>query len=137
MFIRRRVITEMGLFFDTRWRVNGDMWWLLEATSRGLRMGVMPRFTSVYADTGDNLNLGAAGDRERQQMAELIPPQVRRLKQLILLHHKCRLLMRGVYTQKPFDYSLYTFASPARRLTQHVAHPTGLWRGRYRLLSTG
>jgi glycosyltransferase involved in cell wall biosynthesis len=131
MFLRRRVVTELGMFFDPRWRINGDMWWLLEATRRGLRMGVMPRFTSVYADTGDNLNLGAQGDRERRELSEAIPAGVRRMRPAILLYHKLRMLARGAYTQRPFDYSLYTFASPERRVTQHVARPTGLWRGKY------
>jgi len=130
-FIRPRVLTQLGLYFDTQWRVNGDMRWLIELADRGVRRGVLRRFTSVYADTGDNLNLSDAGRRERQALAEMAPKWVQTMRPAFLLWHKWRMLTRGAYTQQPYDYSLYTFASPGERITKHVARPTGLWRGRY------
>ena len=131
MFIRRRVVADLGIYFDTKWRDNGDMCWLLEVLNRNLRLGVMRRFTSVFADTGENMNLKPNAQRETQLLKSMIPKWVRRMRPAILFYHKWRMLARGAYTQKPFDYSLYTFASPERRVTEHVARPTGLWRGRY------
>lgn len=131
MFIRRKTLVEQDLYFDTKWRDIGDFFWLLEVVNRRLRMGVLRQFTSVFADTGDNMNLKANAQREKAIQADMTPPWARRLEQPILLYHKLRMLAHGAYTQKPFDYSLYTFASPGQRVTHHIAKPTALWKGRY------
>jgi glycosyltransferase involved in cell wall biosynthesis len=131
LFIRRRVVTEYGLYFDTRWRDIGDMFWILESVNRGVRMDVLRSFTSIFAETGDNMNLKPNAQREKAIQAEMTPKWVKRMRRAIILYHKMRLLASGTYFQKPFDYSLYTFASPDRRVTHHVARPTALWRGRY------
>jgi glycosyltransferase involved in cell wall biosynthesis len=131
LFIRRKVITEMGLYFDTRWREIGDMFWLLEVVNRGIRTGVLRRFTSIFSETGDNLCLKPHAQSEQALQAGMRPKWVRRMRPAILLYHKARMLACGAYFQKPFDYSLYTFDSPDRRVTRHVAKPTALWRGRY------
>jgi hypothetical protein len=44
--------------------------------------------------------------------------------------HRLRMVKSGTYFQKPFDFSLYTPASPEHRFQQHVAKPTGIWRAR-------
>jgi hypothetical protein len=40
------------------------------------------------------------------------------------------MLASGTYFQKPFDYAIYTLASPDKRVVRHVAKPTGRWKGR-------
>lgn len=131
IFLRRRVVEELGLYFDTRWRDLGDMFWLLELVNRGVRMGVLRRFTSVFTETGENMNLKPNAAREREEKIRMIPPWVQRLSPAIIFYHRMRLLASGTYFQKPFDYSLYTAASPDKRVVCHVAKPTALWRGRY------
>ncbi len=131
IFLRRRVVEELGLYFDTRWRDLGDMFWLLELVNRGVRMGVLRRFTSVFTETGENMNLKPNAAREREEKIRMIPPWVKRLSPAIIFYHRLRLLASGTYFQKPFDYSLYTAASPDKRAVCHVARPTALWRGRY------
>jgi glycosyltransferase involved in cell wall biosynthesis len=130
LFVRRRVVTERGLFFDSRWRDIADMFWLQELAKRNVKMGVLRRFTSVFADTGENMNLKPNARREKAIQTEMVPKWVRRIAPMIRFHHRLRMLASGTYFQRPFDYSLFTFASPARRVTCHVAKPTAIWRGR-------
>ena len=47
----------MGIFFDTRWRDLGDFHWMLALLKARVPMAVCPAFASVFADTGDNMNL--------------------------------------------------------------------------------
>ncbi len=130
IFIRRRVVEDFDLYFDTRWRDLGDMFWLLELLKRGVRMGVLRRFTSVFTETGENMNLKPNACREREEKAKMVPPWVNRLEPAIVYYHRIRMLAHGDYFQGPFDYALYTMGSPDRRVTQHVAKPTARWPGR-------
>src|SRR5207249_1240306 len=57
LFIRRAVVRDLGICFDTKWRDLGDFFWVQEMVRRGLRFAVLPRFTSVFTDTGQNMNL--------------------------------------------------------------------------------
>ena len=130
LFVRRRVISELEIMIDTRWRVFGDQFWVMELLRRGLRFGVLRRFLSVFADTGENLALSPTAVAEQRIKAEMVPRTVRLMRPAILLFHKLRLLASGVYWQKPFDYSLYTLDSVGRRVTHQVAKPSGHWHGR-------
>jgi len=130
LFIRRRVLDELDVYFDTRWRDLGDLFWVMELVKRGARMAVLRRFTSVFTETGENMNLKPNAIREKQVKRDMTPGWILRSAKAIILHHKLRLLVSGVYFQKPFDYALYTLASPERRVTHHVTKPTALWQGR-------
>ena len=59
IFIHRRVLDQHGLFFDTQWRALGDKMWVVEMVRRRLNLRVLRRFTSSFADTGENLMPGA------------------------------------------------------------------------------
>jgi glycosyltransferase involved in cell wall biosynthesis len=131
IFIRRRVVEDFGLYFDIHWRDLGDMFWLLELVNRGMRMGVLRRFTSIFTETGENMNLKPNAMREREEKARMVPVWVKRLEPAIVYYHRLRMLMGGDYFQKPFEYSLFTMASPDQRVPHHVAKPTALWPGRH------
>lgn len=131
VYIRRRIVHDFGLYFDTKWRDLGDMFWLLELAKRGVRMGVLRRFTSVFTETGENMNLKPNALREKAEKIGMTPGWVKALSPAIINYHRFRMLASGTYFQKPFDYSLYTFASPNQRVVRHVSQPTALWRGRY------
>ncbi len=130
IFIRRRVLEDFGLYFDTRWRDLGDLFWLMELVNRGVRMGVLRRFTSAFTETGENMNLKPNAFREREEKARMVPVWVNRLEPAIVGYHRFRMLAGGDYFQRPFDYSLYTKASPAQRVLHHVGRPTARWPGR-------
>ena len=131
VFVRRSTVEEFGLYFDTKWRDLGDVFWLMELVNRGVRMGVLRQFTSVFTETGENMNLKPNAARERAEKDKMMHPWVKRLSPLLVLHHKLRMLLSGAYSQKPFAYSLYTLASPTQRILHHVSRPTARWRGRF------
>ena len=57
LFIRRRVIEQRNIFFDTRWRDLGDLHWVQALLNQKVPMAVFDQFTSTFSDTGENMNL--------------------------------------------------------------------------------
>lgn len=135
IFIRRSVVQERGILFDTKWRDLGDFWWIREFVLRGVRMAVLPQLTSVFADTGDNMNLKPNALRERREKWHMAPWWIRVLQPYWVVQHRARLAMRTDTRRQPFDYSIYTMASPARRVIFHAKQPTTFWKGRLNLMS--
>jgi len=123
-FFRRKVVFDYGFLFDPRWRVGGDGEWMLRMLQRGVSMSALNLFTSVFTRTGTNMSAGPEGRRENQVLFETAPFWTRKLKPFIIVHHRLRRLLHGSYSQKAFDYSLYTQQSPSARIQHHVSHPT-------------
>lgn len=130
IFIRRRVIHERGLFFDTRWRDLGDFHWVLALVKNQVPMKVCPALTSVFADTGENMNLKPNGVREKKETAAMIPPWIRLLKPFLIVHHRLRRLVAGHFSLQPMSYAVFTPSSPGQRVKFEVAKPTGVWWNR-------
>lgn len=130
MFFRRRIIDNMGLYFDPQWRDVGDAEWVLRALEKKVRMGVLRQFTSTFTDTGANMNMSANAKREEELLHGSAPAWARRMKRALIWQHRVRRLLGGIYRQKPFDYAIYTTASPQQRVTFHVAEPTFIWKSR-------
>jgi glycosyltransferase involved in cell wall biosynthesis len=130
LFLRRSVIDRHKIFFDPRYRWLGDVHFVMELVKHGVPMALLPRFTSVFTETGGNMGLHPDALRESRERASAAPVWVRPLRALFLVQHRLRLLARGAYTQPPFSYALYTPESPEARVVQHAARPTGRWPGR-------
>jgi len=130
VFIRRKVIHERGLFFDTRWRDLGDFHWVLSLMKNEVPMKVCDPFTSVFADTGENMNLKPNAIREKAETAALTPGWVQRLKPVWVVQHRLRRLAAGHFSLKPTGYSIYTKQSPEKRVAIDVAKPTAVWWNR-------
>ena len=122
-FFRRRVLSDYGFFFDPQLRDVGDGEWMLRLLKRGVRMSTLGDFTSVFTQTGANMSAGANARREARELARSAPWWVRQLKPLIVLHHRLRRFLRGMYFQQPFSYELFTPESPNRRQRKHVPRP--------------
>ena len=131
IFFHRRVLDQHGLFFDTRWRYLGDKVWTVGMVRLGLNMAVLRRFTSSFADTGENMCLEPKAENEMALVMEMAPAWVRRRKWQLHQLHRLRSLCHGIYWQKPFNYSIYTLGSPERRVDFHVAKPTSIWWTRH------
>lgn len=134
LFIRRSAIERTGIYFDTQWKNLGDWFWMHELVKRGVRMDVLPRFTSVFTDTGENFSLDSSGMAERRLKWQMSPRWVRWLKYPIIAHNRLRLAGRGAFFQPPFDYAPYTQANPNQRVTRRAAKPTSFWKGRRKLV---
>ena len=122
-FFRRRVVFDYGSFFDPRLRDVGDGEWMLRLLKRGVRMATLGEFTSVFTRTGANMSAGPNARREARELFSTAPWWARRLKPLIILHHRLRRLLGGMYSQKPFNYELFTADSLGRRRLKSVPHP--------------
>jgi glycosyltransferase involved in cell wall biosynthesis len=127
-FFRRSLIAERGIFFDARLKAVGDADWMLRLLQQKTPMAILRRFTSVFTFTGDNLGLGAVAQREAATLFNSAPAWARRLRGLLVLQHRVRRFMGGIYFQKPFSYSLYTSASPDRRVERRVRQPNSKWK---------
>jgi glycosyltransferase involved in cell wall biosynthesis len=130
IFIRRKVISERGIFFDTKWRDLGDFHWVLALMNQKVPMAVCDTFTSVFADTGDNMNLKPNAIREKNETARMVPVWLRLLKPLWILNHRLRRLRAGHFRLAATSYTIYTKQSPARRVTIDVPKSTAVWWNR-------
>lgn len=130
IFIRRKVIHERGLYFDTQWRDLGDFHWVQSLMKNRVPMAVSNEFTSVFADTGENMNLKPNALREKAATQAMIPGWVKATKPLWILNHRLRRLAAGHFHLKPTSYAIYTKTSPDRRVTIDVPKPTAVWWNR-------
>lgn len=129
-FFRREVIDERKVFFDPRWKVAGDAYWVLQLLEKKVPMRVLRYFTSTFTDDGENLSLKPTAIQENNVLAESAPLWARKLAPFFVLQHRLRRLLNGIYFQRPFAYSLYTRGSPDKRVVHTVDKPTFLWRSR-------
>lgn len=127
-FFRKKVIQERGLYFDTRYRDEGDAYWVLSLVDHAVPMGLLNSFTSVFTNTGDNMNLKPNAQRERRERFAAAPAWSRVLRRGIIIQHRLRKLVAGHYSQRPFEYAAYTEASPEKRVVFKVTKPTAVWK---------
>jgi glycosyltransferase involved in cell wall biosynthesis len=125
MFFRRRILSELGEFFDPQLRAGGDGEWMVRLLRRGVRMGTLGRFTSVFTQTGANLSAGSDAHREALALRRTAPLWARAGMPLIVLHHRLRRLLGGMYLQEPFLYQVYTRDSLDQRVSYQVNRPWG------------
>jgi glycosyltransferase involved in cell wall biosynthesis len=125
-FLRRRVI-DRGLLFNAQLRDVGDAEWTLRLIRAGVRMATLGEFTSVFTETGTNMNLGANAARERREFLEQAPRWAQRCTRLINLHFWVRRFLAGHYQCQPHTYAIYTPDSPDQRQEFKVANPTFRW----------
>jgi glycosyltransferase involved in cell wall biosynthesis len=126
-FLRRSVIQEKGLFFDPALRDLGDAVWTRSLIKAGLRMATLGDFTSVFTETGFNMNLGENATRERRDYYAQAPRWAVRMAPVFDIHYRLRRLLAGHYHCRPHDYAIYTDDSPDRRKLFHVDRPTFRW----------
>lgn len=127
-FFRRNLIDSGRHFYDSRWRMVGDAPWVLGLLRDKVPMAVLPRFTSAFTVTGQNLSLNPNALEETRQLFRSAPAWMRLARPLILLHHRLRRWAGGAYSQEPFSYEIYTAKSPNQRTVFHSAHPTFRWK---------
>jgi glycosyltransferase involved in cell wall biosynthesis len=130
VFLRRRVIHERGIFFDTRWRAVGDFHWFLALMKNEVPMAVCDEFTSAFADMGTNFGLSPGAVREIEETRAMAPRWVRVLKPVWILHHRLRRLAAGHFSLPPTSYSIYTLNSPEQRVRFDVRKPSVIWWNR-------
>lgn len=127
MFFRRRIVSELGNYFNPRWRAVGDGEWMLRLIENDIRMAALGRFTSTFTFTGNNLGQASSSQREALELRQTAPGWVRAIRPLLILHHRLRRWRGGMYSQPPFSYAVYTKASPLERQVIEVKAPVSRW----------
>ena len=122
-FFRRRVVFDYGFLFDPGLRTGGDGEWMVRMLRSGIKMAALGQFTSAFTRTGANIGIGPAAQRGNRELMETAPLLARKLRPLIILHHRFRRLLGGMYSQKPFSYAIYTRRSPDSRQVTDVPKP--------------
>ena len=134
VFLRRQVIRDRGISFDTQWRDLGDFHWVRALMRNQVRMGVFDHFTSVFADTGENMNLKPNALREKALTRAMAPRWVRVfrwvLQPLWISQHRLRRFAGGHFFLNSTSYAIYTLQSPQQRVPFAVAKPTAVWWNR-------
>lgn len=130
LFLRKRVLTEHGLYFEPEWKHLGDFFLLERAVRMGLKFHVLRRFTSVFGETGENISWDESTRPEEEVRRQRTPRWIAALEPLFVQLHRLRIILSGATRQPPFSYKLYTRESPAARVTKRAGHPTTLWPGR-------
>ena len=123
MFFRRRLIEGDGMLFNPEWRASGDGEWMVRVLRRGTRMGTPGEFTSTFTMTGKNLGGTKAGTEETRKLLESAPAIARKLRWLIVYHHRLRRWFGGMYSQDPFSYRIYTSENEKERKVFKVKQP--------------
>jgi glycosyltransferase involved in cell wall biosynthesis len=127
-FFRRRLVSDEISLFNPILRDVGDGEWMVRMLRRGVKMATLGSFTSVFAFTGANMSVGPNASRENRELFETAPLLVQKLRPLLILHHRMRRLLGGMYFQKPFDYRIFTLKSPKQREKFHVERPKGVYK---------
>jgi len=127
-FFRRRILDRDDMYFDSRFRDLADVDWMMRALAKGFKMGLLHEYTSVFTETGANMNLGANALREKAEFRASAPKWVRRAEPVFIAHHRLRRLLQRAYSQKPFSYSIYTRDSPNLRTAFDVERPISRWK---------
>jgi len=123
MFFRRALIHPGGHYFNPEYRCGGDGEWMVRLLRAGVRMAALGEFTSVFTLTGTNLSRGERAREEWRKLRATAPAWMRAGAPLWVLLHRLRRWKEGAYAQAPFEFSLYTLASPALRVDRHVSAP--------------
>jgi glycosyltransferase involved in cell wall biosynthesis len=126
-FFRRRILDKHGLFFDPNLKDVGDVTWAMSLLKARIKMATLDAFTSVFTETGTNMNLLPNAQREKLALFQAAPAWLRLARPFWIAHHRLRRMLAGHYRAQSFSFALYTHASPHHRVTRHVEKPSYRW----------
>jgi glycosyltransferase involved in cell wall biosynthesis len=130
-FVRRQVFSEQGFLFDTKWKDVGDAEWVLRLIKAKIEMGVCNLPASTFTDTGTNMNLGKNALAEKKAFRQSAPKWASIFSSAIVWNYRIRRALAGLYRLSPHSYSIYTQASPNKRVKFNVRSPSFVWPGRF------
>lgn len=129
-FFRKTLWEASQLRFDARWKVFGDLFFVLEMVRRRVRFGVLPQYLSVFFDHGKNLYL-RADPREIRQRHQAVPWLSRLFYFPLFCLYWLRVSARGGIFPAKFSYAVYPAGQSERRVFE-VDSPSYFWAGRSR-----
>ncbi|MFC1468189.1 glycosyltransferase [Verrucomicrobiota bacterium] len=132
-FVLRETWRRKQLSFNTDWKNIGDAVWGMDLLRKGIRMRSLYVLTSVFTETGENLNLTPAGYEEKQRWRNAAPNWARSMRKLFVMVYRLRKLIHGGYYIRPFSYEIYTALGLEKRTFFKVDAPSSVWGGRLRI----
>jgi len=128
-FQRRRVFFEKGCRFDTTWKNLGDVIWYRSLINSKCRFQMLNEYTSLFTDTGENLNLMESGREERARYCEMLPGWIKAIYPAAFFLKHVRYAVRMFVSKTPTSYELY-LPERKERVRKLIEHPTCVWKTR-------
>ena len=114
IFFRRAVI-EKGLLFNTSYRVAADAEWYVRLLRAGVRAKALGEITSVFAEDGGNLGMGAGAREERIRLNQTAPLWMQILRPWWVLWHRCRRWFGGCHQKADILLKIHFLGHRQRR----------------------
>jgi glycosyltransferase involved in cell wall biosynthesis len=130
LFYRREVIKNNWNLFDSRYKDLADMLWVIDRLNEKRRFKRAAFYTSVFTDTGGNMNLLPNARSEASYIRSKVPSYFKKLKFLFVFRHRLTKLILGCYASFTLSYSIYTKATPSTRTNFKKHGRFGVWRSR-------
>lgn len=130
VFFRRSSLENRSWLYDPRFRLVSDALLMIDIVREKMKIGLLPRFTSVFLMTGENISLSKfpINREEYAYQLSLAKPWMRRMKPLFKVAFQLRKLLSGQYFQKIVEYDLYVPGKHAARQHFVVRKPSGIYR---------
>lgn len=125
-FQRASVVRDRKVLFDTSWRNIGDMVWYNALHKAGVKYGVCNQLVSLFADTGENLNLTEEAIRERRRYADEYLWGTRAFTRMMSKFYSLRRYLKEFGMESPKEYALY-WNTDLEREVRPIKKPTALW----------
>jgi glycosyltransferase involved in cell wall biosynthesis len=137
VFFRRKIIEDRSLYFDDKWRDLGDFHWFINLLRNNVRMKIFDHYTSVFIDSGENMNMKANAIKEKNMTRDMAPQWIIIIKPLLIMHHRLRKFIAG-HLRKLLSnkYAIYTLQNNNKRTLFEVSRPTTIWWNRLCMQNT-
>ena len=132
-FFTREMLEREGAYFDTQYKWCGDAVWTMERLKKGMKVGRLDRFTSVFVEAGSNQGTEREGLTEAKRIRDGLPSWVRWNAVLWKLWHRIRKLVCGGYFPQRVSYDIFIKAELGKRRHFPARWANPLWGSRLRL----
>ncbi len=108
MFVRRGVF-EAGIKFNEKWKMVGDMDFVINVLRKGFNAQHMDEYLSAYMLTGSNLGNSEQAYTELKRIRENAPVWVRSLRVFFRIFIRLEKVFKGAYWEKmPLSHFVYS-----------------------------
>ena len=114
VFFKKSEISE-GLLFDISYRMAADAEWFVRILRSRLLISTVRTNISTFMESGQNLGLTPAADKERERLNASAPFMFRKLKILWVAIHRFKRLIGRQYRSEDVAYEVYLPKSDKRK----------------------
>ena len=114
VFFKKSEISE-GLLFDISYRMASDAEWFVRILRSRLVISILRTNISTFMESGQNLGLSPAADKERERLNASAPFMLRKLKVLWVAIHRIKRLIGRQHRSEDVAYEIYLPKSDERK----------------------